>query len=82
MKILKGKKRSHGYRGVGIGSAKKGTDYYIHRLVAQVFLPNFYNKPFVNHKDHDRANCKLYNLEWVTPSENSIAAVKHYSSKK
>tara|TARA_B100001175_G_scaffold173891_1_gene147595 strand:- start:223 stop:1110 length:888 start_codon:yes stop_codon:yes gene_type:complete len=82
-KILKGKKRSHGYRSVGIGSAvKKGTDYYIHRLVAQVFLPNFYNKPYVNHKDHDRSNCKLYNLEWVTPSENSIAAVNHYSSKK
>ena len=67
-----------GYRRVSLGQSK----YSIHLLVAQVFLPNFYNKPFVNHKDHNRSNCKLYNLEWVTRSENSIAAVKHYSSKK
>ncbi len=53
-----------------------------HRLVAQVFLPNYYGKSFVNHKDHDKANCKLYNLEWVTPHENAIAAVKHYSKLK
>jgi len=67
-----------GYRRVSLGQSK----YSIHLLVAQVFLPNFYNKPFVNHKDHDKSNCKLYNLEWVTQSENIIAAVNHYSSKK
>ena len=77
-KILKGF-NYNGYRGV---SLYRGGKYRIHRLVAQVFLPNFYNKPFVNHKDHNKANCKLYNLEWVTPSENIIAAVNHYSSKK
>tara|TARA_B100000530_G_C15920353_1_gene472907 strand:+ start:560 stop:1432 length:873 start_codon:yes stop_codon:yes gene_type:complete len=76
-KFLKGFE-NNGYRRVSLGQSK----YSIHLLVAQVFLPNFYNKPFVNHKDHDKSNCKLYNLEWVTPSENSIAAVKHYSSKK
>ena len=76
-KILKGGV-NNGYKNVCIGKCKHRL---IHRLVAQVFLPNFYNKPFVNHKDHNKANCKLYNLEWVTPSENGIAAVKHYSSK-
>ncbi|GIS52515.1 MAG: hypothetical protein Ct9H90mP28_2310 [Paracoccaceae bacterium] len=79
-KILKGYDGKY-YKNVSIGTAA-GKTYFLHRLVAQVFLPNFYNKPFVNHKDHDRSNCKLYNLEWVTPSENSIAAVNHYSSKK
>tara|TARA_B100001564_G_scaffold254032_1_gene216102 strand:+ start:378 stop:1262 length:885 start_codon:yes stop_codon:yes gene_type:complete len=79
-KILKGSMKS-GYKDVSIGS-RAGKSYLIHRLVAQVFLPNFYNKRFVNHKDHDRGNCKLYNLEWVTRSENMIAAVNHYSSKK
>lgn len=54
--------------------------YQLHRLMALVFLPNFYNKPYVNHKDHDKTNCKLYNLEWVTPSENSRAAIEYYSS--
>ena len=53
--------------------------YQLHRLMALVFLPNFYNK-YVNHKDHDKTNCKLYNLEWVTPSENSRAAIEYYSS--
>ncbi len=76
-KFLKGVE-NNGYRRVGLGQS----NYSIHLLVAQVFLPNFYNKPFVNHKDHNKANCKLYNLEWVTPSENNIAAVNHYSSKK
>ena len=76
--ILKGTITSMGYKNVGIGMRNNRR---IHRLVAQVFLPNFYNKPLVNHKDHDKTNCKLYNLEWVTPSENNIAALKHYSSK-
>jgi hypothetical protein len=31
---------------------------------------------------NEGANCKLYNLEWVTPKENAIAAVKHYSKLK
>jgi len=79
-RILKGYV-NNGYKIVGIG-CKRGKSYRVHRLVAQVFLPNFYNKPLVNHKDHNKANCKLYNLEWVTSSENMIAAVNHYSSKK
>ena len=35
------------------------------------FLPNYYGKKIVNHKDGNKANSKLYNLEWCTPSENS-----------
>ncbi len=79
-RILKGRV-NNGYKIVCIGKCSCN-DIRVHRLVAQVFLPNFYNKPFVNHKDHNKANCRLYNLEWVTPRENSIAAVNHYSSKK
>jgi len=81
--FLRGHLYSTGYRCVGIGNmSEKGRKYLIHRLVAQVFLPNYYGKSFVNHKDHDKTNCKLYNLEWVTPKENAIAAVKHYSKLK
>ena len=78
--ILKGSIHSSGYKHINIGINK--TTFKVHRLVAQVFIPNIYGKPFVNHRNHDKTDCKLYNLEWVTPSENQKLAVQFYSSKK
>lgn len=43
---------------------------YVHRLVAITFLPNPESKQIVNHKDCNRANCDISNLEWATQSEN------------
>lgn len=48
----------------------KQTIFYIHRLVAEAFIPNPLNLPIVNHKDRDRANNGRSNLEWGTQKDN------------
>lgn len=47
----------------------------VHRMVAEIFLPNPGKKPCVNHIDGDTHNFNINNLEWVTESENSYHAV-------
>ncbi len=53
---------------------KKGYRRYLHRLVAKAFIPN--EKEQVNHKDGNKLNNHVDNLEWVTRSENALHAYK------
>jgi len=46
----------------------------VHRLVASAFIPNIDNYPHVNHKDKNTQNNMKDNLEWVTPTMNSVHA--------
>lgn len=45
---------------------------YVHRMVAELFIPNTENKPYVDHIDGNRYNNKVTNLRWATPSENRL----------
>ena len=69
-RFLKPFKRKGGYLAVGLCNNGKTNYYLIHRLVAEAFIPNPENKPQVNHKDENKANNCIENLEWATASEN------------
>lgn len=64
------------YLQVGLWKNNKGTSYYVHRLVAQAFIPNPDNLPEVNHIDGNRQNNYVSNLEWVDRQGNAIHAVQ------
>lgn len=55
-------------------NGQKISHFFVHRLVAQAYLENPDNKPEVHHKDADRTNNDLCNLQWVTREENNQAA--------
>lgn len=63
-------KQSKGYHSVALHINSKRKRFYIHRLVAQAFIPNPNNKPCVDHIDCNIDNNKVENLRWVTQLEN------------
>lgn len=70
MSILKSSKCSSGYLKVSLIANGKSKNVMIHRMVAVTFIPNPEHKEQVNHKDGDKTNNRVDNLEWVTRSEN------------
>ena len=78
-KVLSQRPDEHGYstHATKIGG-REGKDVLlrVHRLVAEAFIPNPENKPFVNHDDGVKANNHKPNLEWSTSAENIQHAVR------
>ena len=69
-KILEGYPDKDGYLYVQLWKDGKGKNCRINRLVAQAFLENPQNLPEVNHKDEDKTNNRVENLEWCTTQYN------------
>lgn len=70
-KILKGRIHSHGYLRVILCKENTTKDFYIHRLVAQHFIPNPNNYLIIDHIDNNKKNNLASNLRWTTSSENN-----------
>ena len=69
-KFLKPGSDGKGYLYVILYKDGKAKHYFVHRLVAETYLPNPNNLPQVNHKDENKANNALPNLEWCTAAYN------------
>ena len=72
-RYIKPQKNSKGYLRVGI----VGKLRFVHRLVAEKYVPNPLGLPQVNHKDGNKLNNRADNLEWVTNKQNRQHAVKN-----
>jgi len=81
-KIIKPVLGKRGYFCYCLWNKQKAKNITIHRLVAQYFIPNQEGKREVNHKDLDKTNNAISNLEWVTPKENSTHACANLGTKK
>lgn len=69
-RMLKTRINNWGYEEVRLRKDNKTHTRFVHRLVAQSFLPNPDNKPYVNHKNGKKTDNRCENLEWVSHKEN------------
>ena len=76
VEIRKQPLNNRGYYFVWIYRKGKATYSLVHRLVAMAFIPNPENKRTVNHKDGDKTNNHVLNLEWNTDGENQLHAYR------
>ena len=81
-KFLSGDKNSCGYSRVMLYGNNIKRRFFRHRLVAEYFIPNPENKLFVNHKDGNKHNNSVHNLEWCTQSENEKHKFSVLNAKK
>lgn len=82
-RVLRPQVNSWGYRRVTLSVDKKKRRLFVHRLVAEVFLPKRPGCNVVNHLDFDVGNNAADNLEWTTQKENVRWSIEagHYRKR-
>lgn len=68
---------NRGYPMINLCINGKCKRHLVHRIIATAFITNTLNKEYVNHIDGNKKNNNVNNLEWSTPTENSIHAHEH-----
>lgn len=81
-RILKTHITTRGYEEVCLRVSGKSKHLAVHRLVAKTFLPNLENFPEINHKDENRLNNTIENLEWCTRKYNMEYSKLHEKLRK
>ena len=76
-RVLKLQTDNCGYYRIRVTIEKEKMSYKVHREVAKAFIDNPNNLPQVNHKDGNKTNNCVFNLEWVTNKENAHHAIKN-----
>lgn len=81
-RILRYTKRDEEYIMVSLTKNKQVENCLLHVLIAKAFIPNHENLPVVHHKDDDKTNSCVWNLIWVTHSENTKLAYQSGTMKR
>lgn len=68
--------KRNGYLHIAVLANGKASQYPLHTLLARTFLPNPHNKKCVNHKDGNKLNNRIDNLEWATYAENNNHSIQ------
>ncbi len=74
--ILKQHLRKNNYYQISLYKDKKSKSFYTHRLVAQEFIDNPEERPFVDHINRDTKHNCMDNLRWVSISQNNMNSTK------
>jgi hypothetical protein len=77
IKPLKPEYNEKGYQRVTLSVNGKIKKYFVHRLIAETYIPNPNNLPFVNHLNHQRNDNRVDNLEWITTQDNNRFRKNH-----
>lgn len=76
-RVLKTQVDNKGYHRIRVTIEREKITYKVHREVAKVFIPNHNNLPQVNHKDGNKNNNAVDNLEWITNRDNAHHAIEN-----